>query len=151
MSRIHVYQSSQHAIPHPYHKSRSHTLAHAKSNRECTNPFTNAMFGCFVSCFPGRLRSVSFFSGVQSQSPSWLWGDFRARAEKQASAAASLSLKFRFLAIVCCSTTKINCFRTLAPTQEEWDAAKRYHQLIPWELTVPASLSVVFRTERIYR
>lgn len=28
---------------------------------------------------------------------------------------------------------------------------KRSHQLIPWELAVPALLSVVFRTERIYR
>lgn len=127
-SKTHIYQGSQHAIAHPCHKSQCPTPSHDKSNCERTNPRLNVMFGCFVSRFPGRLRSVSFFSGEQSQSPSWLRGDFRPGAEEPSSAAALLSLKLRFLAVVHCGTAKINCFRTqsvLAPTQEEWGTAKK--------------------------
>lgn len=49
---------------------QSRTLSHAKSNCKSTNPSINTVLGCFVSHFPGSLRSVSSHSGVRSQSPS---------------------------------------------------------------------------------
>lgn len=64
-SRIHIYQSSQHTIPHPYHKSQSHM----PSNWIVSALILSQMlFGCFLSYFPVRLRSIRFIWGVQSQS-----------------------------------------------------------------------------------
>lgn len=87
------------------------TINPSHAHSAMPNPVVSALISSQMLCLDA-LSSISFFSGAQSRSPSWLQGDLRARAEEQASAAASLSLKFRFLATVCCSTTKINCFRT---------------------------------------
>lgn len=150
-SKAHIYQGSQHAIAHPCHKSQCPTPPLDKSNCECINPLINVLFACFVSCFPGRLRSASFFSGEQSQSPSWLRGDFRPGAEKPSSAAASLSLNFRFLAVALLKLIVSGLTVSWHQHRRNEALPERYHQLIPWELAVPTLLSVLVRTERIYQ
>lgn len=107
-------------------------------NYPVANPTESALIPSQILCLdglcPAFLAGWGLFSGDQSQSPSWLRGSFRPRAEKAPPAAALLSLKFRFLAMARCGTTKFNCFRTqsvLAPTQAEWGAAKKVPPVDP--------------------
>lgn len=107
-------------------------------NYPMAKPTETALIPSQMLCLDGLclafLAGWGVFWGEHSQSPSWLRGNFRPRAEKASSAAALLSFKFRFLAMVHCGTTKINCFRTqsvLASTQAEWGAAKKVPPVAP--------------------
>lgn len=152
-SKTHIYQGSQHAIAHPCHKSWCPTLSHDKSNCECTNLLINVRFGCFVSCFPGRLRSASFFSEEQNQSPCWLWGDFRLRAKnhlQQHHHCLSSSDFWQWLTVALLKLIVPGLKASWHQHRQDKALPKRSLQLIPWELAVPTLLSMAFRTERIY-